>query len=266
MTYPSNLTAVLDREAPPATGTTSNDLDYEVGGVLCRGYLSRPDDDQNHPGVLVVHEWTGIGDYVRMRADMLARLGYVALAADLYGADVRPTQQEAPAIAGRYYQDQPLLRSRLVGSFETLLAQPGVDPQATAAIGYCFGGAAALQLARTGIDVGGVVSFHGSLQTGPEGEAAAIRAKVLVLHGAADPLVPQAAVTALQDELRAAPTLDWQLTAYSGAMHAFTMPGVDVPEHGAQFNPTAERRSWQAMKNFLSEVFSDASSRDSAPS
>ncbi len=256
MTYPSNLTAVLDREAPSAAGTTSNDLDYDVDGVPCRGYLARPDDDLPHPGVLVVHEWTGIGDYVRMRADMLARLGYVALAADLYGADVRPAPQEAPAVAGRYYQDQPLLRSRLVGSYQTLLAQPGVDPRATAAIGYCFGGAAALQLARTGIDVGGVVSFHGSLQTGPAGEAAGIRAKLLVLHGAADPMVPDAAVAALQDELRAAPALDWQLTAYSGAMHAFTMPSVDVPEHGAQFNPTVEKRSWQAMKSFLTEVFS----------
>ncbi|MGI3785612.1 MAG: dienelactone hydrolase family protein [Janthinobacterium lividum] len=266
MTYPSNLTAVLDLEGPSAAGTTSNDLDYDVDGVRCRGYLSRPDDDQTHPGVLVLHEWTGIGDYVRMRADMLARLGYIALAADLYGADVRPTPQEAPAIAGRYYDDQPLLRSRLVGSFETLLAQPGVDPQATAAIGYCFGGAAALQLARTGIDVGGVVSFHGTLQTGPAGEAAGIRAKLLVLHGAADPMVPDADITALQDELRAARTLDWQLTAYSGAMHAFTMPHVDAPEHGAQFNPIVERRSWQAMKSFLTEVFSDVSSRHPSPS
>ena len=253
MPYPASLTAILDRE-PAGAGTRSTEIDYEVDGVVCRGYVARPDDDAEHPGVLIAHDWLGVSDYVRMRADMLARLGYVALAADLYGADVRPTDEEAPQVAGGYYRDLPLLRRRALGGHATLLAQPGVDAGRTAAIGYCFGGSAVLQLARTGADLKGVVSFHGALQTGPEGEAADIRAKLLVLNGAVDPVVPDEAVLAFADELRQVPTLDWQLTAYSGAMHAFTLPDADAPDHGAQFHPAAERRSWLAMKNFLAEV------------
>ena len=117
-----------------------------------------------------------------------------------------------------------------------------------------FGGSTALQLARSGADLAGVVSFHGGLQTGPPGEAAAIRASVLVLTGAADPVVPDSAVTAWEDELRQAPDVEWQVVTYSGAMHAFSVPGTDAPEHGSQFQPTAERRSWAAMKGFLAEV------------
>jgi dienelactone hydrolase len=253
MPYPASLTAILDRE-PARSATRSAEVEYEVDGVLCRGYVARPDDDADHPGVLVAHDWVGVSDYVRMRADMLARLGYIALAADLYGADVRPTEQEAPKVAAQYYGDLDLFRRRVLGGYAELLAQPGVDADRTAAIGYCFGGSAVLQLARAGADVNGVVSFHGALQTGPEGEAAGITAKLLVLNGAVDPVVPDEAVLAFADELRSVPSLDWQLTAYSGAMHAFTLPDADAPDHGAQDHAVAERRSWQAMKNFLAEV------------
>lgn len=257
MPYAANLTTLLEREPLPAAGLTSAELDYEVDGVACRGYVSRPADEGSHPAVLVLHDWLGVTDYVRVRADMLARLGYVALAGDVFGADVRPSEEEAPQVAGGFYRDQALFRRRVLGAFDTLLAQPGADRSRTAAIGYCFGGAGVLQLARTGTDVGGVVSFHGALQTGPEGEAAKIRAKVNVQHGAVDPVVPDEAVVAWEEELRAAPEVDWQLTAYAGAMHAFTLPEADAPDQGAQFHPVAERRSWQAMKTFLAEVFGE---------
>ena len=254
MAYTPEQTAILDREPLPAAGTTTAEVAYEVDGTACSGYLARPDDDGSHPGVLVVHNWLGVTDAVRFRVDMLARLGYVAFAVDIFGADVRPTEAEAAGVAGKFYGDQQLFRTRLTAGLEQLLAQPGVDGTRTAAMGYCFGGAGALQLARTGADLRAVVSFHGALQPGPAGEAADIRAKVLVLTGAIDPVVPPEAVDAFEADLKEAPGLDWQVVTYSGSMHAFTEPGTDAPDHGAQFNPVAEARSWQAMKNFFAEV------------
>lgn len=257
-TYAPNLTAILDREPVPASGIESSDVAYEADGVAYRGYLARPAGEGRHPGVTVVHDWLGVTDYVRMRCDMLARLGYVAFAADVFGADVRPSPEEAAAVAGGFYQDRPLWRKRLVEAFAHLRGEPSVDPARTAAIGYCFGGSSVLELARTGADVDAVVSFHGGLLTGPEGEAARISAKVLVLHGATDPVAPDDAMLAFEDDLRTAPAVDWQLVSYANAMHAFTLPDADAPEQGAQFQATAERRSWAAMKAFLAEVFDSA--------
>ena len=255
MSYSETLTAILDREPQPTPGLIAGDVDYEVDGTACRGFLARPDDDAVRPAVLVIHNWLGVTDYVKVRAEMLARLGYVAFAGDVYGADLRPSPAEASSVAGSFYGNPELFRTRLTGGYQQLLAQPGVDAARTAAIGYCFGGSGVLQLARTGADLGGVVSFHGALQTGPEGEAAGIRAKVMILTGASDPVVPDEAVVAIENEFRAAPELDWQLTSYANAMHAFTEPETNAPEHGAQYNAAAERRSWAAMKVFLAEVF-----------
>lgn len=252
--YAPNLAAILEREPLPAGGIESADIDYEVDGIAYRGYRSRPAGGGRHPGVLVVHDWLGVTDYVRMRCDMLARLGYAAFAADVYGAEVRPTPEEAPAVAGGFYRDRELWRTRLTSALDLLLADPAVDPHRTAAIGYCFGGSAVLELARTGAAVGAVVSFHGGLLTGPPGEAARIVAKVLVLHGAADPVAPDEAMLAFENDLRTAPSVDWQLVSYANAMHAFTIPDANAPQHGAQFDPTAERRSWVAMKDFLAEA------------
>lgn len=252
--YEPKLAMILDREARPREGTQSHAIDYTIGGTSFRGYLARPADAMSRPGVLVVHDWYGVSDHVRMRVDMLARLGYVAFAADIFGAHVRPSAAEAPAVVASYYANQGLWRDRVVGGFARLLQEPNLDPARVAAIGYCFGGATGLQLARTGADLKAVVSFHGNLQTGPAGEAQHIRAKLLILHGAADPHVPDQEVLAFANELRAAPTVDWQLVAYSGAMHAFAVPSADSPEHGAQYNSCAEQRSWQAMKSFLAET------------
>ena len=254
MTYEPVLQTVLDREPEPPGGVVGEDVDYAADGVAFRGYRARPAAATGPlPGVLVVHDWLGVTDATRMRCDMLARLGYVAFAADVYGADVRPTDAEAAQVAGSYYGDPTTWRARLAAGFERLLAEPDVDPDRVAALGYCFGGSSALQLARTGVDLKAVVSFHGGLSTGPEGEAARIRARLLVLTGAADPVVPDAAVHAFQDELRAAPAVDWQVVTYSGAMHAFTVPTADAPDHGAAYDERADRRSWRAMKDFLAE-------------
>lgn len=253
--YAPVLQTVLDREPEPPGGVRGADVDYDAGGTACRGYLAVPGDASGPvPGVLVVHDWIGVSDATRMRCDMLARLGYAAFAADVYGAETRPSESEAPGVAGGYYGNQPLWRERLTAAYERMVSDEAVDGSRTAAIGYCFGGSSALQLARTGADLNAVVSFHGGLSTGPEGEAAGIRAKLLVLTGAADPVVPDDAVRAFQDELRAAPGVDWEVVTYAGAMHAFTVPGVDAPDHGAQYQERADRRSWTAMKDFFAET------------
>ena len=248
------LEELLDRVPPPPGGTTAREVDYDVAGSTCTGYLAVPPGDGPVPGVLVVHDGGGVGDHVRVRADMLARLGYVALAGDLFGSGIRPSEEEASEVASRLFGDLPLFRARVVGAFDRLLAEPRVDRARTAAVGYCLGGTGVLQLARTGADLRGAVSLHGALQPGPEGETAGIRAKLLLLTGALDPIVPDEAVRAYVADLRSAPHLDWQLVVYSGAMHAFTVPGTDSPERGARFEPAAERRSWAAMTAFLDEV------------
>lgn len=255
MTYEAVLQTVLDREPEPSGGTVGAEVEYDAAGVPALGYLARPADASGPlPGVLVVHDWLGVTDATRMRCDMLARLGYAAFAADVYGADVRPDQGEAPQVAGQFYGNQELWRTRLTAALDRLAAEPDVDSARLAAIGYCFGGSSALQLARTGAELRAVVSFHGGLQVGPEGEAAKIRAKVLVLTGAADPLVPDSDVVAYEDDLRTAPEVDWQLVNYSGAMHAFTVPTANAPEFGAAYQEQADRRSWVAMKAFFDET------------
>jgi dienelactone hydrolase len=255
MSYEPVLQTVLDREPEPPGGTVGTDVEYDAGGVTGRGYLAVPADASGPlPGVLVVHDWLGVTDATRFRCDMLARLGYAAFAADVYGADVRPGDADASSVAGRFYGDQALWRSRLTAALDRFAQEPTVDVDRLAAIGYCFGGSSALQLAREGADLKAVVSFHGGLSAGPEGEAERIRAKLLVLTGAVDPHVPDEAVTAFEDELRGAPEVDWQLVSYSGAMHAFTVPTANAPQFGAQYDERADRRSWTAMKEFFAEV------------
>ncbi|MCR6491905.1 dienelactone hydrolase family protein [Cellulomonas sp. P24] len=249
------LVDLLAREPLPAVPIRTMDVRYDHDGTTLLGHLAMPGGDGPFPGVLVVHDWFGVGDHVRVRCELLARLGYAAFAADIYGEGVRPaTGPEASEVARGFYADLPLLRARAAAGLARLAAEPAVDASRLAAIGYCFGGSTVLQLARSGADLAGVVSFHGGLQVGPPGEAAAITASVLVLTGAADPVVPDSAIVAFQDELRQAPGVEWQIVTYSGAMHAFSVPGTDAPAHGAQFQATAERRSWVAMKDLLAEV------------
>ncbi|MGT2425453.1 dienelactone hydrolase family protein [Amnibacterium kyonggiense] len=255
MAYEPVLQTVLDREPEPDGGVIGADVDYEADGVRYRGYLARPAAGHAPlPAVLVVHDWLGVTDATRMRCDMLARIGYLAFAADVYGADLRPSEAEAAKVAGGFYGDQARWRTHLRAALDRLTAEPDVDQDRLAAIGYCFGGSSALQLARDGAPLKSVVSFHGGLSTGPEGEAAAIRAKLLVLTGGSDPVVPDDAVRAFEEELRGAPSVDWQVVTYSGAMHAFTVPTADAPDHGAVYDERADRRSWTAMKDFFAET------------
>jgi dienelactone hydrolase len=232
-------------------------VEYRDGDVVLEGYLAWDDAVKGtRPGVLIVHQWMGVTDNERMRAGQLGALGYVALAADVYGKGVRPANaQEAGALAGKYRGDRTLLRARVAAGLAELKRQPLVDAPRIAAIGYCFGGTAVLELARSGADVAGVVSFHGGLDSPNPADGRNIRAKLLVLHGADDPFVPAADIAAFQQELRQA-GVDWQMVYYSGAVHSFTQKEAGSDNsRGAAYNERADRRSWQAMREFFAEIF-----------
>jgi dienelactone hydrolase len=232
-------------------------IEYKEGDTTLEGFLAYDDSIvSKRPGILIVHQWKGVGDYEKKRAEMLAKLGYVAFAADIYGKGVRPaTMQEAGAMAGKYKNDRPLLRKRVRAGLDQLRKAKNVDSSHVAAMGYCFGGTTVLELARSGADVRGVVSFHGGLSTPTPEDAKNIKAKVLALHGADDPNVPPPEVQAFEEEMRKA-KVDWQLVSYGGAVHSFTdwNAGNDN-SRGAAYNEKADKRSWEAMKSFFSELF-----------
>jgi dienelactone hydrolase len=233
-------------------------VEYRQGETVLEGYLAYDDAVKGkRPGVLVIHEWKGLGPYEKARADQLAALGYVAFAADIYGKGVRPATPElASAEAGKYRgADRSLMRARAAAGLEKLASFDEVDPDRLAVIGYCFGGTAALELARSGAKLKGAVSFHGGLDTPIPADALKIRGKVLVLHGADDPHVPPEKVASFQQEMRMA-KVDWQMIYYGGAVHSFSnINSGNDPSKGAAYNEKADRRSWDAMKQFFVEIF-----------
>jgi dienelactone hydrolase len=234
---------------------------YEQGGVTLEGFHVYDDAvSGKRPAVLVIHQWTGLSDYEKGRSRQLAELGYNVFAADIYGVGIRPKPPESSKEAGKYKSDRKLFRARIDAGLEILKKDERTDTSKIAAIGYCFGGTGALELARSGAEVAGVVSFHGGLATTPgfAAEKGKVPAKVLVLHGAIDPNVKPEEVAGFEKEFNEAGA-DWQLVAYSGAVHSFTqkMAGDD-PSKGSAYNATADRRSWEAMKTFFAEIFGAA--------
>lgn len=234
-------------------------VEYADGDTILEGYLAFDENASGkRPGILIVHEWRGVGQYVKSRAEQLARLGYVAFAADIYGKGVRPgSNEEAAQQAGIYRSDRTLMRRRALAGLTLLRDNPRVDGARLAAIGYCFGGTVVLELARSGADVKGVVSFHGGLGTPNIADAKDIRARVLVLHGADDPHVPPEEVARFQEEMKSA-GVDWQMVSYGGAVHSFTNreAGAD-PAGGSAYNRLADERSWKAMRQFFREIFKE---------
>lgn len=252
----SSLALLAAAALPAAAAVKTEVVEYKDGDQVCEGFLAYDDAAKGkRPGVVVVHDWMGVGDETRRRVKQLAELGYVALAADVYGKGIRPKDaKEAGALAGKYKGDLPALRARVRAAFDTLSKNPRVEASKVLAIGYCFGGTSALELARSGAPLAGVVSFHGGLGTKDPADAKNVRCPVLALHGAADPYVPPAEVAAFQKEMTDA-KVDWQMVLYADAVHAFTNPGAGTdPSKGAAYNEKADKRSWEAMKAFFAEA------------
>ncbi len=238
-------------------GIVTKEVLYRDGEVELEGYVAYDDAVQGRrPGVLVVHEWMGLGENARMRARMLAEEGYVAFAVDMYGKGVRAKDtKEAAALAGKYKGDRDLMRGRIRAGLDELLKREDVDPSRVAAIGYCFGGTTVLELARSGAPVAGVVSFHGGLDAPKPAAKGDIKAKVLVLHGADDPYVKPEEVAGFEGEMRECGA-DWQLVSYGGAVHSFTNQEAGSDKsRGLAYNESADKRSWRAMKDFFAEIF-----------
>ncbi|WP_299019280.1 dienelactone hydrolase family protein [uncultured Tepidimonas sp.] len=232
-------------------------IEYTHGGITFEGLLVWDDAfDAPRPAVAVAHAWAGRSSFEDDKARALAGLGYVGFAMDVYGKGRRgATREENAALMTPLMQDRPMLQARLGAALQALAAQPEVDRQRLAAIGFCFGGLSVLDMARCGLPLRGVVSFHGLFL--PPGNTAGrrIAAKVLALHGWDDPMVKPEAVLAFAQEMTEAGA-DWQLHAYGGTMHAFTNPEANDPSFGTVYNACADARSWSAMRGFLGEVLS----------
>lgn len=229
---------------------------YMDGSTTLEGFLALPKSKLSAPGVLIVHDWDGLNAYEKRRAEMIADLGYVALAVDIYGKGVRPkNMDENRAESGKYRSDPALLRGRLNAALKALENVPGVDRHKIAIMGYCFGGSSALELARSGADIKGAVSIHGSLGTTMPASAETLKARVLVLHGSADPNLTPESWQAFSSEMKLAKA-DWQFVTYGGAVHSFSNPGAgNNTASGNAYDPDADRRSWEHLKLFLAEIF-----------
>ena len=254
------LALALGWAIPAQAAVRTETVEYRQGETVLEGHLAYDDATQiQRPGVLVVHEWKGLNDYAKRRAEQLAGLGYVALAVDMYGKGVRAqTHDEAAKLSGAYRNDRPLMRRRILAGLEELKRHPQVDPVRIAAIGYCFGGTAVLELARSGADVAGVVTFHGGLSNPAPEDARNITGKVLVLHGADDKFVSPEEVDAFKNEMDAAGA-DYTFIAYPGAVHGFTVPSAgNDPSAGMAYNVEADQKSWEAMRDFFSRLFQES--------
>jgi dienelactone hydrolase len=228
---------------------------YKAGVTQLEGYINSPSGPAKKPAVLIVHDWMGLSDFQKQKADELAKMGYVAFAVDIYGQNVRPKDQtEAAQFATKYKDNRSLLRERIRAAFDTLAAQPNVDAKKIIVMGYCFGGTTALELARSGAPLAGTVSFHGGLSTPNLLDAKNIKAPVLALHGADDPWVPKTEVDTFKKEMKDA-NVDLTFVSYPKAVHAFTNPGAGSDNSkGAAYNAEADKKSWVEFKKFLKKT------------
>ena len=233
-----------------------NTVNYLDGDVVLEGFFAYDDSiSARRPAVLISHAWAGRDEFVMDKAKKIAELGYFAFALDMYGAGKTGSNpEENGQLMQPFMADRDLLQRRITAALSAVKLFPWVDDKNIAAIGFCFGGLCVLDLARTGVDIKGVVSFHGLLAAPDNLNNVSIKAKVLVLHGNDDPMVPVQDVIKLEQELTAAGA-DWQLHNYGGTMHAFTNPMANDRVFGTVYQATADKRSWQSMVNFFSEIF-----------
>jgi dienelactone hydrolase len=226
----------------------AENIDYQVNGETYQGFYTSA--AENAPLVLLIHDWDGLTDYEIKRANMLAEEGYAVFAADLFGKGVRPTEdKDKKQHTGELYQDRPKMRQLIKGALDKA-AELGANRQQTVVIGYCFGGAAALEMARSGEDLQGVVSFHGGLKTPPGQDYADSSTEILILHGAADKAISMQEFAKLSNQLEAF-NVPNEMIAYGGADHAFTVFGID------RYHAEADEKSWHRLLQFLDEKRSE---------
>jgi dienelactone hydrolase len=242
---------------PASAAVVGRTVAYQHAGENFVGYLAYDDSRPGKlPGVLVVHEWWGLNDYVRRRVEQLAALGYVAFGLDMYGQGRVTTH---PAEAGQWAKqvngNVVLWRERAQAGVAVLRSEARVDPERMAAIGYCFGGATVQQLAFAGAQLSGVASFHGSLIHPQPEEVPRVRARILILHGAADAMITPEQVQGYMKAMGET-ALNWEVIAYGGARHGFTNPGADaLGMEALRYHPVADARSWERLRVFLAECF-----------
>jgi dienelactone hydrolase len=236
------LTLLVSTAAFGATGTA---ISYEINGQSYEGYYVSP--SEKAPFVLLIHDWDGLTDYEIKRANMLADLGYAVFALDLFGAGVRPTEvKDKRQHTGELYKDREKMRALMKGALDTA-KNKGANIEKSVAFGYCFGGAAVLELARSGADLKGFATFHGGLKT-PEGQDyTKTRGKILIMHGSADKAITMDQFAALTNELEIAGVTNEMIT-YGGAQHAFTVFG------GNRYQETADKKSWKRFTEFLAKT------------
>lgn len=231
-------------------------IEYRDGDIVLESYMAWDDaGDKPRPGVLVSHAWGGRGELEEKKAEQLADLGYVGFALDLYGKGVRgKSPEENGALMQPFLDDRAKLQKRMQLSLQQMRRQKEVDESRVAAMGFCFGGLCVLDLARTGAELAGVASFHGLAGSPGNCDDNSISAKVLVMHGWDDPMVPPEQVLALAEELTSMGA-DWQIHAYGNTQHAFTNPVANNPDLGTVYSAEADKRSWQNLQLFLAEIF-----------
>lgn len=260
MRYLSNLTglALASTLASAACAAPkSRTVAYTQDTVALEGVLVTDGAGKGkRPGVVLFTDWMGVTESAKAQAEKVAKLGYAVFIADIYGKGKNPKDaKEAGVLAGSYKSDRPLMRRRAEAGLAQLKTSPGVDTTRLGAMGFCFGGTVALELARTGAELDGTVSLHGNLDTPDRALAKDIKGAVLVLHGADDPYVPAQQVQNFEDEMRAA-QVDWQMVSYGGAVHSFTKPEAgNDPSQGNAYHPKAADRAFEALRDFYAEVF-----------
>lgn len=253
------LTALMMIATMAGTGhakLVSQNVDYEIDGEMFQGYIVHDDSiEGQRPGVLVVHAWWGLNDYAKKRADQLAEMGYVAMAADMYGKGKLATDRKQASEWAGQVRGKPAMRIRSRAALDILAAHHNVDPKKLAAIGYCFGGTTVLELAYSGAPLAGIVSFHGSLTAPKPEDLPNIKASLLVCHGADDSAVSEEAMDAFIAGMKEG-KLDWLLVSYGNSVHTFTDPSAGSdPTSNSAYNEKADKRSWQHMQDFFKEIF-----------
>lgn len=242
------------------TNVKGKAVDYSANGVVMKGYLAYDENIKGkRPGVLVVHEWWGHNEYARKRARMLAELGYSALAVDMYGDGKQAMHpDDAGKFSSELMKNFDVAKSRFIAAMDFLKQQPTVDPERIAAIGYCFGGGIVLNMARQGVDLKGVASFHGGLTAVKPAQPGSVKAKILVLHGADDKFTTPEQIDAFRQEMKTSEA-DFQFISYPGAMHSFTNPEADTFAKKFNlplaYNADADKKSWDELKGFLKKIF-----------